>query len=124
MALILVVDDDRNQRAVAAHALGGCGHEVIEAEDGTQALEITRARRPDLIVCDVVMPGISGFEFVTALRQEEGISDLPVIMLTSMGERAHMRTGMTSGADDYLAKPFSFAELNEAVTALLSKRKA
>jgi DNA-binding response OmpR family regulator len=124
MALILVVDDDRNQRAVAAHALGGSGHEVIEAADGTQGLEAARTRRPDLIVCDVVMPGISGFEFVTALRQEEGISDLPVIMLTSMSERAHMRTGMTSGADDYLAKPFSFAELNEAVTALLSKRKA
>jgi CheY-like chemotaxis protein len=124
MALILVVDDDRSQRTVAAHALGGGGHEVVEAADGTQALEVARTRRPDLIVCDVVMPGISGFEFVTALRQEEGISDLPVIMLTSMSERAHVRTGMTSGADDYLAKPFSFAELNEAVTALLSKRKA
>jgi CheY-like chemotaxis protein len=124
MALILVVDDDRNQRSVAAHALGGSGHEVIEAEDGAQALEAARTRRPDLIVCDVVMPGMSGFEFVTALRHEEGISDLPVIMLTSMGERTHVRAGMTSGADDYLAKPFSFTELNEAVSALLSKRKA
>lgn len=124
MALILIVDDDPTMRRVASYALKSAGHEVLEAGDGTEGLEFARVRRPELILCDVVMPGISGFEFVAALRQEEGISDMPVIMLTAMGERAHMRTGMTSGADDYIAKPFAFDELLEAVQALLSKRKA
>ncbi|MEO7390712.1 MAG: response regulator [Ramlibacter sp.] len=122
MALVLVVDDDRMMRTVAAHALSMGGHQVIEAADGTEGLELARTRQPQLILCDVVMPGISGFEFVSALRQEAGISDLPVIMLTAMGDRANMRTGMNSGADDYIAKPFSVTELNEAVKALLAKR--
>ena len=71
-----------------------------------------------------MMPGMNGYQLVTALREEEGIADIPVIMLTAMTERAHMRTAMTSGADDYIAKPFSFQELNEAASALLAKRKA
>lgn len=123
MPLILVIDDDRLQRTVAAHALKKAGHEIIEAADGMQGLEAARTRRPELIVCDVLMPGLNGLQFVSALRQEEGISDIPVIMLTSMAERADMRAGMNSGADDYLAKPFSFAELNDAVAALLTKRR-
>jgi CheY-like chemotaxis protein len=69
------------------------------------------------------MPGMNGYQFVTALRQEEGVAGIPVIMLTSMAERAHMRLGMNAGADDYLAKPFSFEELSEAVDAQLAKRK-
>jgi CheY-like chemotaxis protein len=123
MARILVVDDDRIQRVVAKQALTSKGHEVLEASDGAEGLDLVRTRHPDLIVCDVVMPGMNGYQFVTALRQEEGIAGLPVIMLTSMAERAHMRLGMTAGADDYLAKPFSFEELNEAVDALLAKRR-
>lgn len=124
MPLMLVIDDDRLQRTVAAHALTKAGHEVVEAAGATAGLDLARGRRPDLIICDVQMPGMDGFEFLTTLRREEGISDIPVIMLTAMGDRAHMRTGMTSGADDYLSKPFSFAELTEAVSALLAKRAA
>ncbi len=123
MPRILVVDDDRIQRMVASRALTSAGHEVLEAADGDQALEVARVHHPDLVVCDVVMPGMNGFQFVTALRDEEGIAGIPVIMLTSMSERADMRAGMNAGADDYLAKPFSFTELTEAVSALLSKRR-
>ena len=124
MSLILVIEDDRIQRQVTAQALKSAGHEVLEALDGAEGLQSARTHRPDLIVCDVVMPGMNGYQLVTALREEEGISDIPVIMLTAMTERAHMRTAMTSGADDYIAKPFSFKELNEAASALLAKRKA
>lgn len=123
MSRILVVDDDRVQRIVASQALTRAGHEVLEASDGNQALESARVNHPDLIVCDVLMPGLNGFQFVAALRQEDGIAGIPVIMLTSMAERAHMRLGMNAGADDYLAKPFSFDELTEAVSALLNKRR-
>jgi CheY-like chemotaxis protein len=123
MARILVVDDDRIQRLVASQALTRAGHEVIEATDGAEGLKSVRASQPDLVVCDVVMPGMNGYQFVTALRQDEAIAATPVIMLTSMAERAHMRLGMNAGADDYLSKPFSFEELSEAVDTLLAKRR-
>jgi DNA-binding response OmpR family regulator len=123
MARILVIDDDRVQRLVASQALTRGEHQVLEAVDGAEGLEIARTHHPDLIVCDVVMPGMNGLQFVTALRQEEEIAGIPVIMLTSLAERAHMRLGMNAGADDYLAKPFSFEELREAVEAQLSKRR-
>ena len=124
MSLILVIEDDRIQRQVAALALKGGGHQVLEAIDGVDGLQIARTRMPDLIVCDVMMPAMNGYQFVTALREEKDGADIPIIMLTAMTERAHMRIAMTSGADDYIAKPFSFQELNEAATALLAKRKA
>lgn len=124
MARILVIDDDRIQRAVASHALIPAGHQVLEASDGQEGLESARLHQPDLIVCDVVMPQMDGFQFLEVLRQEPGISATPVIMLTSMSDRAHMREGMNAGADDYLAKPFSVDELVDAVTALLGKRRS
>src|SRR5512140_3916641 len=124
MSLILVIEDDRIQRQVTVQALKSTGHEVMEAPDGVEGLRSARTNRPDLIVCDVMMPGMNGYQLVTALREEEDIADIPVIMLTAMTERAHMRTAMTSGADDYIAKPVSFKELNEATSALIAKRKA
>ena len=124
MSLILVIEDDRIQRQVTAQALKSTGHEVLEAPDGVEGLQSARTNRPDLIVCDVMMPGMNGYQLVAAVREEEGIADIPIIMLTAMTERAHMRTAMTTGADDYIAKPFSFQELNEAASALIAKRKA
>ena len=122
MSLVLVIEDDRTQRLVAGLALKKAGYEVLEAGDGLQGLETARRELPDLIVCDVMMPGLNGYQLVAALRQEAGICDIPVILLTAMTERAHMRIGMTSGADDYLPKPFSFSELTDAAAALISKR--
>lgn len=124
MARILVIDDDRIQRAVVAHALVPGGHQVLEAGDGQEGLDGARLHHPDLIVCDVVMPRMDGFQFLEVLRQEPGISATPVLMLTSMSDRAHMREGMNAGADDYLAKPFSVDELTDAVAALLGKRRS
>lgn len=123
MARILVIDDNHIQRAVASHALVPAGHQVLEAGDGQEGLDSARRHHPDLIVCDVVMPRLDGFQFLEALRQEPGISGIPVIMLTSMSDRAHMREGMNAGADDYLSKPFSAEELADAVMALLAKRR-
>ncbi len=125
MPLILVIEDDRVQRVLTAGALQAAGHEVLEAVDGETGLQAARTRRPDLILCDVMMPGMNGYEIVTALRKEDpAIADTPVIMLTALNQRAHMRIGMVSGADDYLTKPFSLQELIEAVTALLARRQA
>ncbi len=123
-ASILVIEDDPIQRLAVVGILQRVGHRVLWAIDGEQGLEMARQSRPDLIVCDVVMPGMNGYQLVTALRQEAGLAEVPVIMLTTMTERAQVRVGMTSGADDYLAKPLNAAELREAVAALLARRKS
>jgi CheY-like chemotaxis protein len=124
MALILLIEDDRTQRLAAGLALSRAGHHVIDAPDGEQGLELARAHRPDLIICDVLLPGVDGFQVVAALRDDPSTADIPVIILTSMADRAHMRIAMTSGADDYIAKPFAPWELRDSVSALLAKRRA
>jgi CheY-like chemotaxis protein len=123
-ASILVIEDDPIQRLAVVGILQRVGHRVLWAVDGEQGLEMARQSRPDLIVCDVVMPGMNGYQLVSALRRETGLAEVPVIMLTTMTERAQVRVGMNSGADDYLAKPLNAAELRDAVTALLSRRKS
>ncbi len=122
-ALILVIEDDPTQRLLSSSVLRSAGYEVLEAEDGPTGLELARQSVPALIVCDVMMPGLNGYQLVAALKDEVALSTIPVIMLTAMTERAHVRTGMTAGADDYLSKPFRAAELRRSVAALLAKRE-
>ena len=124
MAVVLLIDDDPHQRAFAAMVLEEAGHQVREAADGQEGLRLALARPPELIVCDVVMPGMNGYQLVAAVRAEPSICTTPVILLTSLAGRTQVRVGMTAGADDYLAKPFQPAELREAVDALLQRRKA
>ncbi|MDB5945188.1 MAG: putative response regulator, atypical CheY [Ramlibacter sp.] len=123
-ASILVIEDDPIQRLAVVGILQRVGYRVLWAVDGEQGLDMARQSVPDLIVCDVVMPGMNGYQLLTTLRQEAGLTGVPVIMLTTMSERAQVRVGMVSGADDYLAKPLNAAELREAVAALLTRRKA
>jgi DNA-binding response OmpR family regulator len=122
MALILVIEDDTTQRFAARFSLEKAGHKVIEALDGAEGLAQVRARLPDVVVCDVVMPRMDGHEFLAALRDDARIAATPVLLVTSLAERADVRKGMRSGADDYLTKPFRFAELVEAVQGLMGKR--
>lgn len=124
MPLILVIEDDPTQRLLTSSVLRSAGYEVVEAEDGARGLDVAHKTRPALIVCDVMMPGLNGYELVANLKQEEAFATTPVILLTSMTERAHVRTGMTAGADDYLSKPFRATELRQSVAALLAKREA
>jgi CheY-like chemotaxis protein len=122
MALIVVMEDDAGTRMLVASVLKRDGHEVLGAEDGAAGLELVRVRRPDLIISDVQMPGMNGFQMLAELRQDTAHSEVPVILLTSLQERAHMRIGMTTGADDYITKPFRPGELREAAAAQLNKR--
>jgi CheY-like chemotaxis protein/class 3 adenylate cyclase len=98
------------------------GHEVLAAEDGLQGLALVRSHAPHLVISDVQMPGMNGFDMLAEMRRDPAIAGLPVILLTSLQERAHMRIGMTTGADDYITKPFRAAELRQAVSAQLNKR--
>jgi CheY-like chemotaxis protein len=123
MARVLVIEDDPTQRLLATSVLKSAGYEVLEATDGDQGLHSARHLRPDLIVCDVMMPGLNGYEMVAALKEEDITSTIPVIFLSAMNERAHIRVGMATGADDYLPKPFTAAELKQSVESLLAKRQ-
>jgi CheY-like chemotaxis protein len=122
MALIVAIDDDETIRELIAAALRFEGYEVVEAEDGSSGLAMVREHRPDLVVSDVNMPGMDGFAMLQALHADPAIQATPVILLTSLQEREHVRSGMTSGADDYLTKPINFDELREAVAAQLNKQ--
>jgi CheY-like chemotaxis protein len=122
MAKIVVMEDDAGTRMLVASVLKKDGHEVASAEDGAQGLQLVLQNRPDLVISDVQMPVMNGFQMLAALRQNSQIAGVPVILLTSLQERSHMRLGMTTGADDYITKPFRPAELREAVAAQLNKR--
>ncbi len=122
MALIIVMEDDASTRMLIASVLKKDGHQVLTAEDGAQGLALAEGKRPELIISDVQMPGMNGFQMLAALRGNVANAGIPVILLTSLQERAHMRIGMTTGADDYITKPFRPAELREAVAAQLNKR--
>jgi len=122
MALIVVMEDDAGTRMLIASVLKKDGHEVLTAENGARGLALVQARQPQLVISDVQMPELNGFQMLAAVRQDAAIASTPVILLTSLQERAHMRIGMNTGADDYITKPFRPAELREAAAAQLNKR--
>jgi CheY-like chemotaxis protein len=122
MALIVAIDDDEAIRTLIAAALRVEGYEVLEADNGADGLALVRNTAPDLVVSDVNMPVMNGFAMLQALRADPAIQATPVILLTSLQEREHVRNGMTSGADDYLTKPLVFDELRAAAAAQLNKQ--
>ncbi len=118
MARVLVVDDDVTVREVVVSYLRAGGHEVAESADGETALKQMRAAPADLVVLDLMMPGIDGLEVCRRLR---AIGDVPIIMLTALGSETDRVVGLESGADDYVTKPFSPRELVLRVDALLRR---
>lgn len=121
MALIAVAEDDPGTRKLLSVVLTHMGHEVVSAADGRAAWALVREHRPDLIVSDVNMPGMNGFDLLEAVRKDPALATTPFILLTSLQERRDMRQGMRLGADDYLSKPFQSRELREAVDAQINK---
>ncbi len=117
---ILVVDDDRKLREMLRRALEGAGFEVVTAEDGGRALAAVSQKAPDLIVLDVLMPGVDGFGVTRRLR-ERGDA-VPILMLTVRDAVEDRVSGLDAGADDYLVKPFALDELLARVRALLRRR--
>ncbi len=117
---ILVVDDDPEIVSFLRRGLIYEGYDVDTAGDGTEALAKAREKEPDLVVLDVMMPGIDGLEVSQRLRSA---GDVPILMLTAKGTVADRVAGLESGADDYLVKPFAFDELLARVRALLRRRQ-
>ena len=123
MSLIVLMEDDAATRTLVASVLKKDGYQVVAADNGIDGLALVREHKPDLVISDVQMPGMDGFAMLQALRADASLMAIPVILLTSLQERAHMRIGMTSGADDYITKPFRPGELREAATAQLNRRQ-
>ena len=118
MARVLVVDDDHTVREVVVSYLRAAGHEVVETVDGETALAAVRDQPVDLVVLDLMLPGIDGLEVCRRLRQH---SDVPVIMLTALGDETDRVVGLEQGADDYVTKPFSPRELVLRVDSVLRR---
>ncbi len=119
MAKVLVVDDEPNIVLSLEFLMEQAGFEVVTAEDGEQALARVNDSQPDLLLLDISLPGISGFDVLEQLRGKEATAQLPIIMLTAHGRDVEREKGMALGADDYITKPFSTQSLVEKVKALL-----
>lgn len=123
MAKVLVVDDEPNIVLSLEFLMEQAGFEVVTAEDGEQALARVNDSQPDLLLLDISLPGISGFDVLERLRGEPTTAQLPIIMLTAHGRDVEREKGMALGADDYITKPFSTQSLVEKVKALLSEEQ-
>jgi two-component system phosphate regulon response regulator PhoB len=118
---VLVVDDESDIVALVAYHLAKTGYRVSTASSGTEALEAARRERPALIVLDLMLPGMSGYEVLEQLRAGDGTRDVAVLMLTARREEQDRIQGLSLGADDYLTKPFSPQELVLRVAAILRR---
>jgi len=118
---ILIVDDERAIREMIALALTGEGYGCVEASNAHEAEKLIKEVQPDLILLDWMMPGISGVDLVRRLRKDDATRTVPIIMLTAKTEEKDKILGLDTGADDYLAKPFSTRELSARIRALLRR---
>ncbi|GER87468.1 hypothetical protein KDW_16300 [Dictyobacter vulcani] len=118
---ILVVDDEAVLIEAIAYNLEQSGYQVVTALDGISALELARKEAPDLIVLDIMLPGIDGLEVCRQLRREDRTATVPIIMLTAKGDEIDKVVGLEVGADDYVTKPFGRRELLARVRALLRR---
>jgi DNA-binding NarL/FixJ family response regulator len=115
MPSILIIEDDSAFSHMMEVILRMEGYEVRIANDGASGIFMLRDARPDLVLCDVVMPHMDGFDVMAVMKGDEALSDIPFIFVSYMADRNSVRSGMSKGADDYLPKPFSAEELLAAV---------
>lgn len=119
--MILVVDDEKDIVELVAYNLNREGYQVARAYDGRQALQLIRENKPDLVILDLMLPGISGFEVCRLIRKKTETEGLPIIMLTAKSDSVDKIMGLEIGADDYLTKPFNVRELVARVRAVLRR---
>jgi CheY-like chemotaxis protein len=122
MPRVLVVDDDPQVLRLLRLNFEMEGYDVVSATNGEEALQHVRGDSPDVVVCDVMMPGIDGLEVVRRLRADPDTVTLPLVVVSAKAQRGDIREGLNLGADAYVTKPFDPAELLEIVAELLAKR--
>ena len=119
---ILVVDDEKDLRDLISFNLKRNGYDVLTAANGKEALEIAERETPDLILLDVMMPGVDGTEVTRRLKADTRLSQIPLVMLTAKSEETDVVVGLTLGADDYVTKPFSMSILLARLSSVLRRR--
>ena len=120
-ATILIVEDEKDIRELLAYSLKREGFAVIEAGNGLEGLDFARTKHPDLILLDVMLPGMDGLAFCRAMQREPALSGIAVIMLTAKGEEVDRIVGLELGAADYIVKPFSLREVSLRIRSVLRR---
>lgn len=121
---ILMVDDEKDIVDLVAYNLEKEGYETLKALDGEKALQLVRTKTPDLVVLDLMLPGIQGLEVCKRIRKDPETASIPIIMLTAKGAEVDKIVGLEVGADDYITKPFSVKELLARIKAVLRRSEA
>ena len=119
--VILCIEDEDDLRVDIADELKAANYDVLQASNGVEALRVLDQSRPDLVLCDITMPGLGGYEVLKAMRSEGGLADVPFIFLTALADRNDLLVGKQAGADDYLVKPIDFDLLLATVATRLNQ---
>src|SRR5512140_3255093 len=119
---VLVADDEPSTRAMVARHLRSIGYKVVEAVDGDEAFSLALEHLPDLVVLDVMMPGMSGWEVCRKIREDVALAHTGVVMLTGIGENLNQMTSPLYGADAYIDKPFEFDDFDDKIRDTLQAR--
>jgi len=121
MAKILIAEDERDIRDLIAFLLRFAGYEVVTASNGEEAVRLAPIENPDLVLMDVRMPRMTGYDACRLIKAEPRLKDIPVVFLSAKGQENEIQTGLVSGAEEYLLKPFAPDQLIERVRSILSK---
>ncbi len=121
MAKILIAEDERDIRDLITFTLGFAGFEVVAAVNGEEAVNLARQEIPDLILMDVRMPRMTGYEACALMKADAKLKDIPVIFLSAKGQDSEIQTGLQAGAADYLLKPFAPDQLTERIQTVLAR---
>jgi len=121
MAKILIAEDERDIRDLIAFTLRFAGHEVFVATNGEEAVEMAPQVSPDLVIMDVRMPRMTGYEACKTMKADPDLKDIPVVFLTARGQESEIQQGLEAGAEEYLLKPFAPDQLTNRVKAILVK---
>lgn len=121
MARILIAEDEPDIRELVAFTLRFAGHEVVSTSNGEEALRQASQFIPDIILMDVRMPRMTGYDACRAMKADPVLKDIPVVFLSAKGQDSEIQTGLDAGAEEYLLKPFAPDQLTERVRAILGK---
>ncbi len=121
MARILIAEDEPDIRELVAFTLRFAGHEVVTTSNGEEALHKASEMAPDIILMDVRMPRMTGYDACRAMKADPSLKDIPVVFLSAKGQDSEIQTGLDAGAEEYLLKPFAPDQLTERVKAILGK---
>lgn len=123
MTKVLIADDEPNILMLAGIMMEDEGYQVLRAKNGKEALKLALAERPDIVITDIIMPELDGFEVCRSLRQSEQLANVPILILSALGDEFNKITGFEGGADDYMTKPFNVEEFKARVRVLLQRAR-